>query len=270
MGEFAGDIIAQISDCPFLVPRGKYSIQFYSTFAKFHGRSNNFKILYRDISKAFLLLKNDGINMVYVLQLRTPIRQGQTMHYYLVLQFERETEVKVTINLTPEQLKDQFDDRLQSELSGPLYEVISRLFKELIQITIMIPGEFRSTHQEQAVKCSVKAQDGYLYPMKSSLIFIHKPVIYIKFTEIKHIEFSRIEQGATSSKSFDVTVTRIKDDTSVSFAGIEKTEQKKLTDYFKSKGIKLRTIDIETNQQIAISDEEDDEQSKGDESQEKQ
>ena len=192
------------------------------------------------------------------------------MHYYLVLQFERETEVKVTINLTPEQLKDQFDDRLQSELSGPLYEVISRLFKELIQITIMIPGEFRSTHQEQAVKCSVKAQDGYLYPMKSSLIFIHKPVIYIKFTEIKHIEFSRIEQGATSSKSFDVTVTRIKDDTSVSFAGIEKTEQKKLTDYFKSKGIKLRTIDIETNQQIAISDEEDDEQSKGDESQEKQ
>ncbi len=98
---------------------------------------------------------------------------------------------------------------------------------------------------------------------------MHKPVIYIKFTEIKHIEFSRIEQGATSSKSFDVTVTRLKDDTSVTFAGIEKTEQRILTDYFKSKGIKLRTVDIETNQQIALSEEDDDEpeeESKGDDS----
>ena len=67
LGEFAGEIIAQLPDVPMLVPRGKYSIQFYSTFAKIHGRTNDFKVMFKDISKGFLLPKPDGVHMIYVL-----------------------------------------------------------------------------------------------------------------------------------------------------------------------------------------------------------
>ena len=70
--------------------------------------------------------------------------------------------------------------------------MLSKLFKELIKINILIPGDFRSSKEDEAIKCSVKASDGYLYPLKSSLIFIHKPVHYIKFSEIKYIEFQRL------------------------------------------------------------------------------
>ena len=57
-------------------------------------------------------------------------------------------------------------------------------------------------------------------------MFIHKPVIWIKYNEIKFVEFSRLGQmgGAMPSRSFDMTVTRLKDDTQVTFAGIDKEE----------------------------------------------
>lgn len=131
-----------------------------------------------------------------------------------------------------------------------------------MKINILIPGDFRSNRGEEALKCSVKASDGHLYPLKSSLIFIHKPVIYIKLSEIKFVEFSRIGQlgGQGISRSFDVTITKIKDEPSIAFAGIDKEEQKNLMSYFKSKNVKVRTIDIETNQQIDLSDEEEEEE----------
>lgn len=81
---------------------------------------------------------------------------------------------------------------MQPEIEGPLYDVISKLFKELIKINILIPSEFKSFKKEESIKCSVRASDGYLYPLKSSLIFIHKPVIYFQHKEIKYVEFSRV------------------------------------------------------------------------------
>lgn len=74
-------------------------------------------------------------------------------------------------------------------MEGPLFDILSKLFKEIIKINILIPGDFRSAKGEDAIKCSVKASDGHLYPLKSSLIFIHKPVIYVKHSEIKFVEF---------------------------------------------------------------------------------
>ena len=73
-------------------------------------------------------------------------------------------------------------------MEGLLFDILSRLFKEIIKINILIPGEFRSAKGDDCLKCSVKANDGHLYPLKSSLIFIHKPVIYIKHSEISYVE----------------------------------------------------------------------------------
>lgn len=49
LGEFAGDVIASLPELPMLIPRGKYSLDLYSTFAKLHGRTHDYKILYKDI-----------------------------------------------------------------------------------------------------------------------------------------------------------------------------------------------------------------------------
>ena len=102
IGKFAGEVIASLQKLNMVIPRGKYSFHLYSTFAKLHGKSNDYKIQYKDISKGFLLPKPDGKHMFYVLHLKTPLRQGQTLHHFIALQFEKDHDTKVTINLSPE------------------------------------------------------------------------------------------------------------------------------------------------------------------------
>ena len=44
IGKFAGEVIASLQKLNMVIPRGKYSFHLYSTFAKLHGKSNDYKI----------------------------------------------------------------------------------------------------------------------------------------------------------------------------------------------------------------------------------
>lgn len=77
------------------------------------------------------------------------------------------------------------------------------------------------------------------------MIFIHKPVIFFKLSEIKYVELNRVGQFSTgiagsSGKSFDMTITKLKDEAPVTFAGIDKEEHKNLENYFKSRNVRVR------------------------------
>lgn len=67
IGEYSGDIIASLPELNLLIPRGKYSLDMYATFLKLHGRTHDYKILYKDINKGFLLPKPDGVHNVHVI-----------------------------------------------------------------------------------------------------------------------------------------------------------------------------------------------------------
>jgi structure-specific recognition protein 1 len=163
------------------------------------------------------------------------------------MNFEYDQEYETKLNLTPEELEQKYKN-LTPTVDGKLYDVLSTLFNNLAGITkIIVPADFKSSRGTKALRCTVKASEGLLYPLKSSLIFIHKPVHYIRHSEIKFVEFSRIAQGGqASNRSFDLTITRLKDNTTISFASIEKEEQRLLTEYFKSAGIKMRIVDPDT------------------------
>jgi len=119
-----------------------------------------------------------------------------TLHYFIAMNFELDREVKLKLNLTPEELQTKYGDNLKSEVEGKLYDVLSTLFNNLVGIKkIIVPGDFKSNRGSKAIGCSVKAAEGYLFPLKSSLVFIHKPVHYIRHNELKHVEFSRTGAG---------------------------------------------------------------------------
>ena len=224
-----------------LVPRGKYSFNVYNNYLKLHGKTHDYKILFKDINRAFLLPKPDGAHMVYIISLKTPLRQGQTTHNYVVIQFKKDREEKLSINLSPEEIKEKYGDDLTQEIEGTLYDVLSRLFKTMIKVSIIVPSGFKSDKGAEAVKCSVRANDGFLYPLNKSFLFIHKPVYYIRHEEIVYLEFNRITECATTGRSFDVNI-KTKNET-MSFTGIEKQELKHLIEYLKSKKIKCRNGD---------------------------
>jgi len=69
LSQSAGTIVASIQDLPMLIPRGNYSLDFYSNFCKLHGKTHDYKIMFKDINRIFMLQKPDGQHIVYLLQL---------------------------------------------------------------------------------------------------------------------------------------------------------------------------------------------------------
>jgi structure-specific recognition protein 1 len=128
---------------PLIIPRGYYSLEFYNNFAKLHGKTHDYKIMFKDISKVFMLAKPDGVHMVYLIQLDQPMRTGGQLNHFVAMNFELEREVKVKIKMTPEEIQAKYGNNLKQETEGKLYDVLSQLFNHLVGVKrIIVPGEF--------------------------------------------------------------------------------------------------------------------------------
>ena len=72
----------------------------YQNYAKFHGKTHDYKIMYKDIIKMFKLRKADAEKTVIMLMLGKPLNQGNTMHHFILLQFDNHIEDKIKVNLS--------------------------------------------------------------------------------------------------------------------------------------------------------------------------
>ena len=61
-----------------------------------------------------------------------------------------------------------------------------------------MPKSYKSDRGDQAVSCSLKTNDGLLYPLEKQLIFIHKPTVLVRYEDIERIEFKRYIPNAHS------------------------------------------------------------------------
>jgi len=85
-----------------------------------------------------------------------------------------------------------------------LFQVFVDLIQTTSQINIIHPGNnYKSRDGQPCLKCNVKAQPGYLYMLKQSLIFVMKPVLYFKIDEIRNVEFTRT---SVTNKQFDMKI----------------------------------------------------------------
>lgn len=72
-------------------------------------------------------------------------------------------------------------------MAGLYYEIFAKIFKGLSGVNIVIPGEFKTTKDENGVKCSIGAKQGHLFFLSKSLLFVQKPVLHIRFDEITEV-----------------------------------------------------------------------------------
>ena len=108
----AGTVIASFKDSTqkFLAPSGKYDVSLYDEYLRLQGSKYDYKIMYTDIAKLFLLNKPDG-RAFFVIMLDKMIRQGQQRHKYLVMQVDR-TDSTVDVNI--EGSKGGFQDQVRA------------------------------------------------------------------------------------------------------------------------------------------------------------
>ena len=70
----------------------------YETSFRLRGKTYDYKIQYESIKK-FMLLPDD-LHTLITIGLDPPLRQGQTRYPFLVMQFKREEEIIIDLNMT--------------------------------------------------------------------------------------------------------------------------------------------------------------------------
>lgn len=232
----SGDAIAIFREIQCLTPRGRYDIKVFQTFFQLHGKTFDYKIPLSTVLRLFLLPHKDNRQMFFVVSLDPPIKQGQTRYHFLVLLFGIEEETTIELPFSEKELKEKYEDKLTKEMSGPVYEVLGKIMKVIINRKLTGPGNFIGHSGTPAVGCSFKAAAGYLYPLERGFIYVHKPPLHIRFEEISCVNFAR---GGGSTKSFDFEI-ELKSGTNHTFSSIEKEEYSKLYDFIVSKKLRVK------------------------------
>ncbi|DAZ94606.1 TPA: hypothetical protein N0F65_005369, partial [Lagenidium giganteum] len=150
----------------FLTPRGRYGVEIYANFLRMHGKTFDYKIMYSNINRCFLLELPNGINTAFVISLEEPIRQGKQGYPHLVLQLSKE-DVHIDVNLSADEIK-KYNGNIHERMSGALPQIVATLFKFIIGKKVYTSGKFKTHSGDRAVKCAVKAQSGHLYPLEKS------------------------------------------------------------------------------------------------------
>jgi structure-specific recognition protein 1 len=66
VGKMTGECIVPFDELPFITPRGRYEVEMFEEFMRMHGKSYDYKILYKHIKNLFLLPKSDDVHELFV------------------------------------------------------------------------------------------------------------------------------------------------------------------------------------------------------------
>ncbi|CAI5756622.1 unnamed protein product [Candida verbasci] len=251
IGQVAGEAIVSFGDVLFLTPRGRYDIDMYSTSLRLRGKTYDYKIQYEQIERIFSLPKPDEAHHLIILQIDPPLRQGQTRYPFLVLQFSKEEETELEINLTNEEYEAKYQDRLKKTYDASTHIVMSHCLRGLTERKLITPGSFQSRFLQPGIPCSVKASEGYLYPLERCFLFVTKPTLYIPYTEISNLVMSRTGGGVSASRTFDLEVKIVNSNQSHIFGSIDREEQETIERFAKEKNIRVKNEEKIAKQRLA-------------------
>jgi len=232
-----GDAIAIFREINSLAPRGRYDIKMYPNFIHLHGKTFDYKIPVGTVMRLFLLPHKDQRQMFFCVNLDPPIKQGQTRYHYLVFSFMQDEDTELELPFTDEEIQEKYDGKLEKDMKGATYEVVSRLMKAVVNKKVTVPGSFLGHSGTPAISCSYKAASGFIYPLERGFIFVYKPPIFVKFEDVKYVNFAR---SGGSNRSFDIEI-HTRGETNYTFSSIEKDEYHRLYEFLKNKKLNVKS-----------------------------
>ncbi|KAK9061744.1 hypothetical protein SSX86_018927 [Deinandra increscens subsp. villosa] len=220
---------------------GRYNVELHLSFLRLQGQATDFKIQYSSIVRVFVLPKSNQPHTFVVVTLDPPIRKGQTMYPHIVMQFETDYVVESTLMMNDELYATKYKDKLEPSYKGLIHEVFTMILRGLSNTKLTRPGKFRSCQDGYAVKSSLKAEDGVLYPLEKGFFFLPKPPTLILHDEIDYVEFQRHAAGGSNMHYFDL-LTRLKTEQEHLFRNIQRNEYHNLYNFISSKGLKIMNL----------------------------
>ncbi|KAK5158028.1 FACT complex subunit [Recurvomyces mirabilis] len=253
IGEVAGDTFATFLDILHLTPRGRFDIDLYEKSFRLRGKTYDYKVAYENAKRFFVLPKPDDMHQLLCIGLDPPLRQGQTRYPFIVMQFKRDEEVNIELNMTEDDLKSKYNGKLQPRYEAPIGNVIAKIFHGLTGKKLFQPShDFTSHHGQSGVKCSIKANEGHLYCLDRAFLFVPKPATYISFDNVAVITMSRVGGAISASRTFDITVSLKNGAGEHQFSNINREEQAPLESFFKAKNLKTKNeMDLDSGMMAA-------------------
>uniref|UniRef100_A0A915EP54 FACT complex subunit SSRP1 n=1 Tax=Ditylenchus dipsaci TaxID=166011 RepID=A0A915EP54_9BILA len=221
--ENESDQLCMLPQLPIITPRGRYDFKVYANLFSFHGKTYDFKVPFKTISRASCC------------RIRI-LATSQSRYQFLVLNFDKNDHIEVDMDLAEDQLKEQYNGKLDHTMKGPLYEVLAKLVRVLVDIKIIVPGKFIGESGTAALSCAFRQTMGFLYPLEKGFVYVHRPTIYIRYQDVQSVHFARSD---ISTRSFDFEVTQ-KSGHSFLFNSVGKEEYNKLFDFVREKGLPIR------------------------------
>ncbi|GAV70260.1 LOW QUALITY PROTEIN: HMG_box domain-containing protein/SSrecog domain-containing protein/Rtt106 domain-containing protein, partial [Cephalotus follicularis] len=251
VGAGGEEAVVTFEGIAILTPRGRYSVELHLSFLRLQGQAKDFKIQYSSVVRLFLLPKSNQPHTFVVVTLDPPIRKGQTLYPHIVLQFETDYVVQSTLSMNEDLLTTKYKDKLEASYKGLIPEVFTTILRGLSGAKVTKPGKFRSCQDGYAVKSSLKAEDGVLYPLEKSFFFLPKPPTLILHEEIDYVEFERHAAGGSNMHYFDLLI-RLKTEQEHLFRNIQRNEYHNLFDFVSGKGLKIMNLgDMRTTDGVA-------------------
>ncbi|KAI3520826.1 hypothetical protein L1887_10278 [Cichorium endivia] len=241
VGAGGEEAVVTFETITILTPRGRYNVELHLSFLRLQGQATDFKIQYSSIVRVFVLPKSNQPHTFVVVTLDPPIRKGQTMYPHIVMQFETDYVVESTLMMNEDLYSTKYKDKLEPSYKGLIHEVFTMILRGLSGTKLTRPGKFRSCQDGYAVKSSLKAEDGVLYPLEKSFFFLPKPPTLILHDEIDYVEFERHAAGGSNMHYFDLLI-RLKTEQEHLFRNIQRNEYHNLFDFISSKGLKIMNL----------------------------
>src|SRR6478735_9462047 len=113
----------------------------YDGSFRLRGKTYDYKIQYEAIKKFMVLPKPDEVHYMLVMGLDPPLRQGQTRYPFVVMQFKKDEEVTIDLNLNEDELKSKYQDKLEPHYEEPLHQVVAKIFRGLGNRKISSPAK---------------------------------------------------------------------------------------------------------------------------------
>jgi len=214
------EVVTTFNHLGMRTPRGQFKVDFFPNQLRIKNDRFNTLILYDTIKKCFVLDQSNGKQAVCV-QLSPPFRHGQTSYDFLLFEYNKHLERTQIINATDEELKNEYADRngkqiLDHEVNASVIEILVALFSCLAKARTISHNNDKSfksntfsfEHTDEplpCLRCSYKANTGYIYPLSRSFFFIHKPPMCIRYADTQWIRFEKVGKS-TIQKSFDLVI----------------------------------------------------------------
>ena len=213
------DFVASVDNVKFVRPRLQLNMRFCRDLVLLSNEDVAHRVFYDDIECVHRLeipteSDEDARKEFMVITLRSmPLRHGQTSYSHIVMQASDDNEAHG---------KGLDDSRVEADQLADLFE--------RFDVKVISTGFYNTPSDDKGIYCRLRAQQGHLYLTADAFVYVHNPVVILKYRDVARVAFEKVEELHKHGKTFDLTVEKVSDKQKMVFKDINMAREIKLLD----------------------------------------